>query len=81
MTVVGDSLLQRTEVPIYQPVLMSGDIYCMLGAWIQDTVERLLRFVQPSDYCPLTLFYRVTNVTQRWVCCHSEGPGQAGELS
>ena len=60
MTAGDDSLLLGTQDPICQPVLLSGEVCCLLGAQIWDT-ERLLRLVHPSEYYPLLLFNMGTN--------------------
>ncbi|XP_068784552.1 uncharacterized protein [Struthio camelus] len=62
--VVGDSLLQRTEAPIYRPDLLSREVCCLPGARIRDVMERLPRLVHTSDYYPLLLFHVGANDTK-----------------
>lgn len=45
--------------------LLSRDVCCLPGVWIQDVVERLPKFVQSSDYVLLLIFHVDTNDTGR----------------
>lgn len=62
---VGDHLLQGMEATICWSDLLSRDVCCLTGIWIQDTVERLPRLFWSSDYFPLLLFHVGTNDTVR----------------
>lgn len=59
------SPLQVLEAPLSACLKVSREVFCFLGTWIQDIVQRLLRFVQPSVYPPLLFFHMDTNSTAR----------------
>ncbi|GAB0210389.1 hypothetical protein GRJ2_003504700 [Grus japonensis] len=59
--IVGDSLLRGTEAPICRPDRESREVYCLLGAKIQDVAKRVPQLVKSTDYYPLLLFHVGTN--------------------
>ncbi|KAK4825248.1 hypothetical protein QYF61_025647 [Mycteria americana] len=53
------------ETTVYQPDLLSREVFCLPGIWIGDIVERLPKLVQTYD-CYLLLFFHVgTNDSAR----------------